>query len=329
MSKVLITTVPFAENNSKPLDLLKQNNISYTINPLNKKLTESELFQLLNEHEAIIAGTEIISEQTISKTKNLKIISRVGIGLDGVDLTAAKKNDVVVSYTPDAPAPAVAELTIGLMLSLLRSIHLANQDLHEKKWKRLFGRRIEEMTVGLIGFGRIGQRVAKHLDGFSAKRILINDIDQSINIKSFKNCEWSTKENIYQKADIVSLHLPLNFETKNLITKKQLLSFKKDALVINTSRGGIINEQDLFDVLSSQHLAGAAMDVFENEPYEGVLTNLKSCLLTSHMGSMSVDCREKMELEATEEVIRFFKKESLKSLVPQSEYDLHKIGRKS
>lgn len=329
MSKVLITTVPFAENNSKPLDLLKLNNISYTINPLNKKLTENELFELLKDHEAIIAGTEIISQRVISKSNHLKIISRVGIGLDGVDLTAAKKNNVLVSYTPDAPAPAVAELTLGLMLSLLRSIHLANNDLHEKKWKRLFGRRIEEITIGLIGYGRIGQRVAKHLEGFSARKILINDLAQDPSIQLIKNAEWSTKENIYQQADVISLHLPLNYDTKNLITKEQLLSFKKDALIINTSRGGIINEQDLYDVLSSGHLAGAAIDVFENEPYEGQLTNLKSCLLTSHMGSMSVDCREKMELEATEEVIRFFKKEKLKSLVPQSEYDLHKAGKKS
>ena len=121
------------------------------------------------------------------------------------------------------------------------------------------------------------------------------------------------KEKIFRECDLISIHLPLTTQTKNLITKNELALMKSDAVIINTSRGGIINEQDLFDVLSNGHLAGAAIDVFEKEPYQGNLKNIQRCLLTSHMGSMSKDCRSKM-IEATEEAIRFFTGKSLEIL---------------
>lgn len=325
MSKVLITTVPFGEKNRLPLDLLEKSNIEYLINPLNKKLTEDELLELVDDFDAIIAGTEKISKKVINKAKNLKHISRVGIGLDSVDLIAAENNDIIVSYTPDAPAPAVAELTIGLMLSLLRSTHIANKKLHNAEWKRYFGRRISNTTVGIIGLGRIGKGVTEHLLSLGVKNILFNDINlnpQNINLP----IQSVTKEEIYKEADIISLHLPLTNLTKDLVKKDQLLSMKNDAVILNTSRGGIINENDLYDVLKSGHLSGAAIDVFENEPYNGPLKDIDNCLLTAHMGSMSVDCRTRMEIEATEEAIRFLQGKHLEGIVPKEEYDAQKLG---
>jgi D-3-phosphoglycerate dehydrogenase len=134
------------------------------------------------------------------------------------------------------------------------------------------------------------------------------------------------KETIYREADVISLHLPLTGQTKNMIRRDHLLQMKKDAVIINTARGGIINEQDLAEVLNSGHLNGAAVDVFNQEPYNGELAQIERCLLTSHMGSMSIDCRTRMEIEATEEAIRFLTGQPLQSLVPSDEYDVQRQG---
>ena len=326
MSKVLITTVPFGERNRLPLDLLEHNNIDYTINPLNKKLTEEEVIEMVADFDVIIAGTESITKKVFNNASNLKMISRVGIGLDSVDLLEAKKQSVTVSYTPDAPAPAVAELTIGLMLTLLRSVQLSNMEMHNGKWHRFFGRRLSEVTIGIIGIGRIGAGVLQHLQGFGSPKILVNDISYDNNLDKKFNIEWLDKETIYQRADVITIHTPLTTQTKDMIKKKQLLSMKEDAIIINTARGGIINEQDLYEVMQDGHLSGAAIDVFNFEPYNGKLKEISRCILTAHMGSMSVDCRTRMEIEATEEAVRFLTNQSLESVVPEEEYAVQREG---
>jgi len=324
--KVLITTVPFANKDRRPLNLLEENNIEYVINPLNKKLTESELIELVSDFDVIIAGTEIISDRVMEKANNLNMISRVGIGLDGVDLVAAEKRGIKVSYTPDAPAPAVAELTIGMMLTLLRSVHVSNTQMHAGQWHRFFGRRLSNVTIGIIGAGRIGKGVIKHLQGFSNPHILVNDIDPDLQFGGQYDLEWVSKEQIYREADVVSLHLPLTGKTKNMIRTEHLLMMKKDAIILNTARGGIINENDLYDVLQTGHLSGVAIDVFDFEPYTGKLRDIERCLLTAHMGSMSVDCRTRMEIEATEEAVRFLTGKPLEGLVPEDEYEVQRRG---
>jgi len=327
--KALITTVPFAEKNKLPLELLNASSIDYLINPLNKKLTESELCEMISDFDVLIAGTEPITEKVLDRASSLKMISRVGIGLDSVDLLSAQNREIKVSYTPDAPAPAVAELTIGLIFSLLRSIHVSNLQLHEGKWNRIFGKRLAEITIGIIGVGRIGSRVIRRTKPFGTPRILVNDIAPTKHSNLDFKLEWVSKEYIYKEADIICIHLPLTKHTYNMITKKELLSMKSDAAIINVSRGGIINENDLFDVMHEGHLSGAALDVFENEPYTGKLNRIERCILTAHMGSMSIDCRSRMEIEATEEVVRFCSNKNLLNIVPDAEYEIQKekIGK--
>jgi len=326
MSKVLITTVPFGNKDRAPLNLLEKNDIKYLINPLNKKLTEDELVELVSDFDVIIAGTELITKKVMNAATNLKIISRVGIGLDSVDLLEAERRGIIVSYTPDAPAPAVAELTIGLMLTLLRSAQLSNMEMHNGKWHRFFGRRLSEITVGIIGVGRIGAGVLQHLQGFGSPKILVNDINPDNNLNKKFNIEWVDKETIYQQADIITIHTPLTVQTKNMIKKEQLLSMKEDAIIINTARGGIINEDDLYEIMQAGHLSGAAIDVFDFEPYAGKLREIERCILTAHMGSMSVDCRTRMEIEATEETVRFLSNQVLEGMVPEEEYAVQREG---
>ena len=321
--KALITTVPFGEKNKLPLELLENAGIDYTINPLNRKLKEDELAGLIPEFDLLIAGTEPITKKVIDNAENLKLISRVGIGLDSVDLIAAKNKNILVSYTPDAPAPAVAELTLGMIFSLLRHMHVANTAMHRGEWERFFGRRITEVTIGVIGAGRVGGRVLRRLARLGSPRILVNDIRPDQNIVDNKiKLEWVDKETILREADVVTLHLPLTGATKNLITYEKLKMMKSDGVIINTSRGGIINEQDLFKIMSEGHLSAAGIDVFEDEPYRGDLINIERCMLTSHMGSMSVDCRTQMEIEATEEIVRYVNNLDLRCPVPKAEYDM-------
>ena len=326
MSKVLITTVPFGDKNRLPIEQLEAAGIKYLINPLGRKLKEDDLIEMVSDFDALIAGTEPITDNVMSAASKLKLISRVGIGLDSVDLLAAERRGIKVSYTPNAPAPAVAELTIGLMLSLLRSVHVVNAQMHHGEWYRHFGRRIPEITIGIIGVGRIGGRVLSRLAGFGSPRILVNDTNPNLEVAPELKLEWVGKEEIYRHADLISLHVPMTVQTKNMIMREHLLMMKPDAMIINTSRGGIINEYDLEEVLSAGHLNGAAIDVFDQEPYNGALAQIDRCLLTSHMGSMSIDCRTRMEIESTEEAVRFLTGKSLQGLVPPEEYEVQRQG---
>lgn len=322
MNSVLITTIPFASANRLPLELLEKSGVQYTLNPYNRKLTACELAELVTDHDVLIAGTEEINKVVFERASNLKFISRVGIGLDNVDLISARERNIKVSYTSDAPAPAVAELTLGHILTLLRSSHVSNLQMHYGNWQRYFGRRLAKVSVGIIGAGRIGSRVLQHLSGFAPAKVFVHDINPNTELKiPGLNLEWVSKETIFQQADVISIHVPLTKLTRNMVDKEVLLSMKTDAVIINTSRGGIVNEKDLFDVLERGHLAGAAIDVFENEPYKGPLMQVEKCILTSHMGSMSIDCRTRMEVDATEEAIRFINGKVLLGEVPESEYE--------
>lgn len=305
--RVLITTIPFAEKNRRPLDLLEATGVDYVINPLGRKLNEQDLMEIVSNFDILIAGTEQITDAVLGRASCLKLISRVGIGLDSVDLLAAQRRGIKVSYTPDAPSPAVAELTIGLMINLLRCVQISNNHMHQGNWYRYFGHRLSTAVVGIIGAGRIGSLVIKHLVGFDCRRILVNEIDQSVIFPDQRSCsiERVDKDTIYKEADIISLHVPLTYETRDLITKKEIVLMQSNALLVNTARGGIVNEQDLYEMMEVGYLGGAAIDVFEEEPYTGNLARIERCLLTSHMGSMSIDCRSRMEIEATEEVTRF------------------------
>jgi D-3-phosphoglycerate dehydrogenase / 2-oxoglutarate reductase len=326
MKKVLITTVPFADKNPIPLQMLEAAGIEYLINPLGRKLNEKELALMVSDFDAIIAGTEKITDDVMENGKNLRLISRVGIGLDSVDLLAAKRRGVKVSYTPDAPSPAIAEFTVGLMLTMLHSVHLSNFQMHVGHWNRYFGRRIPDVTIGVIGLGRIGKRVLNLLRSFGSPKLLLNDISPNLEIDREFKVEWVTKEEIYKQADVITFHLPLTKESKNMVRKEHLKMMKPDAILINTARGGIINEDDLYDVMNEGHLSGASIDVFVQEPYSGRLREIDRCILTAHMGSSSLDCRTRMEREATEEAVRFLTGKPLEGLVPEHEYTIQREG---
>ena len=318
MVKILITAVPFGELDREVLNLLSRNSrIEFNVNTFGRKLTEQELIGVISGYDIVIAGTETYTRRVMENAPKLKLISRVGIGLDSVDLEAADELGIIVSYTPDAPAPAVAELTIAQMINLSRKLPLADRKLREGQWKRYSGLRLSKSVIGIIGTGRVGSIVLKHLQTFNPEKIFVNDIVPNFDFYRKYNAELVEKEIIYKESDIITLHIPLTNATYKLISKKEMYLMKKNVCLINTSRGAIINEEDLYEYLFNNPLASVALDVFEKEPYNGNLIMLDNCIFTCHMGSMAEDCRINMEIEAVKEAIRLVNGESLKNLVTE------------
>lgn len=317
MKKVLVTTVPFGTIDSQPLDLLAgQKGLETVINPIGRRLTSPELGDLIGDVSILIAGTEPIERSSLERAAKLKIICRVGIGLDNVDLECAAERGIKVTYTPDAPAPAVAELAIGQMLNLCRFLARTDQDMRQGIWKRRMGRRLATSTIGVIGAGRIGSRVLRHLSGFAPNQVLVNDIVSIDQLCSETGATFASKDRIFAEADIISLHVPLDASTRDLVSMPQFEQMKSSAILINTARGGIVNEADLLIALQNETIAAAAMDVFEQEPYEGPLRFQDNCILSSHIGSCTTDCRFAMELEAVEDALRHVRGETLHNEVP-------------
>ena len=316
MSRALITTVPFGEVDPASLGVLDEAGIEYVLNPLGRRLTEDELVSLVPGFDVLIAGTEPITERVMVAAPQLRLISRVGVGLDSVDLLAARARGIAVAYTPEGPADAVAELTIGLSLSLLRGVHLAHTAIRQGIWKRIQGRRLAQVTVGVVGVGRIGRRVIRLLAAFGT-RILANDLAP---VTLDETVRWVDKPTLYREADLVTLHVPLTRLTRNLVDAEALAMMQSGALLINTCRGGVVNEAALAAALRDGRLAGAAVDTFTHEPYHGELVHVDTCLITAHMGSMSADCRLRMEDGAARNAVAFLCGEPLDELVPESEY---------
>ena len=319
--QVLITAFPFGTGKSS-LERLQAAGIKYQLTPFKRRLTEQELIALIPSASILIAGTEPITAKAMEAASELRLIARVGIGLDNVDLETARKRGITVTYTPDAPAPAVAELTIGLMIDLLRHVSRADRLMHSKEWKRLLGRRLDGLTIGVVGVGRVGKRVIRILKGgFPGVRILANDIQPDHSFGKQFEVAWTEKPELFAAADVITLHLPLTRLTRRLIAEREIHTMKPSASIINTSRGEIIDEEALAKNLADGRIAGAAIDVFEHEPYSGVLSGIEQCILTCHMGSMSEDCRAAMESEAVDDVLRFVRGEPLGQPVPEAEYE--------
>ena len=316
--RVMITTVPFGANDPTPLDLLKQAGVKAVINPKGKRLQPGEVLDVIRGFPVVIAGTEPITAETMAASPGLKAICRVGIGLDSVDLSAAKRLGIAVSYTPDAPSPAVAELAVGLIVALLRGVVPADRKLREGVWTRFSGTRVAMSTVGVMGAGRIGGRVIRHLQGgFPGVRILANDLEPDA---ALKGVEWVDKETLLRSADVITVHVPLTADTFDMIAAREFSIMKPDAVLVNTARGGIVNESDLARALTEGTIRAAAVDVFIEEPYAGPLAQVPNVVLTCHMGSMTADCRTRMEIEATQEAIRFLAGQPPQNAVPEHEY---------
>jgi len=312
--KLFVSTHPFSSTSDIPMKLIEENNIELSVNKHKRKITTQELVQDIKDAEVLVAGTEKITEEVLRNAPNLKLISRVGIGLDGINFNLCKKYGIRVTYTPDAPTMAVAELCVGMILDLARKITYIDKHIKSGIWHRYMGTLLYDKTVGIFGMGRIGKSLIHLLQPFNVN-FLVHDIEPDFAFGRLYNVKFVSKNKLLQQSDIVSINLPLKEDTKNYISITELKKMKRDAFIINTARGGIINEDDLYFALKEGIINSAGIDVFEVEPYKGRLIELENCLLSCHMGASTIDSRTDMEVQAIEEAIRYKNTEPLKNEV--------------
>ena len=296
LKRIFISTSSFGKFSSRPLELLKENNIDFELNGFGRTLSEEEIISYLKDKDGLIAGTEPLNENVFNNCKNLKVISRVGVGLNNIDLESADKRNILILNTPDGPTNAVAELTLGLILNLLRHIGSADQNTKMGKWEKKMGTLLLNKKIGIVGYGRIGKRLAELLRSFNCEIYVYDPFVSSIKENDTK-CLNSLDE-LLGSVDIVTLHLPYTKENHHLINESRLKLMKRGSFLINAARGGFIDEDALFDVLKNGCIAGAALDTFEKEPYEGRLRELDNVILTPHIGSYARESRIQMETDA-------------------------------
>ena len=305
-NRILTTTSSFGSADALPLTELKSKGYEVITNPLSRRLSEEELDSLLKEHEpcGLIAGLEPITRRVLEQAKgHLRVISRVGVGWDNVDHDAVKEYGMQVYRTPEAVVPAVVELSIALVFSLSRHIALHDRQTRAGTWKKHLGGLVEGKKLGIVGCGRIGRKLAEKMQCFGTSVCAFDPFVKAEELNSLNIEKKETLEELFTECDVVSLHLASGKETHHLINKELFKLMKPNALLVNVARGDVINEADLCEALEQNLLAGAALDVFENEPYEGRLTEFDNVILTPHIGSYAREARIQMEVDAVHNLL--------------------------
>ena len=295
--KIGITTSSFAQFSDEPLRMLDAAGIAYVLNPHGRKLTENEVISLLHGCIGVAAGTEPLTARLMKSLPDFRVVSRCGSGIDNVDMAAAEKRGIAVLNTPHGPTLAVAELTLGYALALLRKVNQMDRELREGVWKKRMGNTLKGKKLGIIGFGRIGQAVASVFSPLGVEVAFNDPVAESDTYRKMGTGD------LLAWADIVTFHCSKSGGECSLFTTEQLRIMKQGSWVINASRGGIVNEDALYEMLKSGHLGGAAIDVFEQEPYDGPLKQLENVILTPHIGSYARESRIQMEIDTTKNLI--------------------------
>lgn len=298
MKKVFVSTTTFAQEDPTILEVLARAGIVVTLNPLKRRLSEEEITEFIvrGGYDGLLAGLEPLTKKVLSKAQRLQVISRIGVGLDNVDQPAARKLGIKVFNTPGVLRDAVAELTIGLILAALRKITLSDRNMHQGKWSKEMGSLLKGKTLGIVGFGNIGERVASLASAFGAS-IIFYDVRK---LKKNK-AKQVTFPKLIESADIITLH---SSSQDCLINEKEIKALKQGVIIVNTARGRLIDEKALIKGLSSGKVSCAALDVFEQEPYKGELCKYENVILTAHIGSYAKEARIMMERMAVENILK-------------------------
>lgn len=283
-------------------------------------LPKEELLNIIGDYSALVVRSETkVTKEVIEKAKNLKVIGRAGVGVDNIDVEEATRKGILVINAPEGNTIAACEHTIGLMLAISRKIPQAFSLLKQGKWERksFIGNELYGKTLGLVGLGRIGSEVAKRAKSFKMRVIAYDPFISPEKAKELDVELYSDLHSLIKEADYISLHLPLTQETKNLIGKKELEMMKPTAYLINCARGGLVDEDALYEVLKEKKIAGAALDVFKNDPInpDNPLLTLDNVVLTPHLGASTQEAQEKVALIVAEDIIRFFKGEMVSHAV--------------
>jgi len=300
IGKILVTARSFRKVPGPHQQLLKDAGYELLESPHDRPLEPGELASLLPGVDGVILGVDAVPAAVLEHADRLKVLSRCGVGVDGIDLQAATARGIVVTTTPGANSLAVAELTIALMLALLRHIPHHDMVVRQGGWERRMGSELAGSTLGLVGLGRIGREVARRAHVFDM-RLLFADPDPPPEeaVRSL-GADPRDLPSLLSESDIVSLHLPLNGQTQGIIGVRELECMKVSGILVNTSRGGLVDEQALYAALSQGRLAGAACDVFSEEPpRRSPLLKLDNFIATPHIGSNTLQTALRMGLMAS------------------------------
>ena len=302
MNKVLI-----ADNVADVVfDIFNKNNIPYE---QKVGLTEEELAEEIKNYEGLVIRSAVtVTKKILENANNLKVIGRPGVGVDNVDLQTATDKKIVVMNTPLGNVQATAELTMGIIHSLLRKIHLANQSMHNKKWekKNFVGSELFGRTIGIVGFGNIGKKISEFSHAYGMK-VLVNSASLSKDNEKTYKVSNSSFEELIKVSDIITFHNKLSEKSKYMINSESLKLIKHDAIVVNCARGGVVNEDAVKQALLNNELGGYGCDVYESEPQkDSIFAGMENVVMTPHIGAGTKEAQEKVAVQIAEQISNFF-----------------------
>jgi phosphoglycerate dehydrogenase-like enzyme len=304
--KVKVANIAFSKNNFLVQKLFEEFPDA-VVNSKGTRINYPETIEYFADADAIVVGLEKIDDDLLSKLPNLKMIAKFGVGIDNIDIDSCLKKNILVGWTGGVNKRSVAEMTLGFMITLCRNLFVTSNQLKEGLWNKNGGTQLSGKTVGIIGFGNIGKELVKLLKPFGCK-IIVNDI---INLEKFNESfdfQQVSKDYMFREADIISIHTPLSSETRNLINSSVFEIMKPSSFIINTARGGIINEIDLKEALEKGLISGAALDVYNEEPPSDLdLLKQNNFICTPHIGGNSYEAVVAMGMSALDHLLNFKK----------------------
>ncbi|MCI8599719.1 MAG: phosphoglycerate dehydrogenase [Lachnospiraceae bacterium] len=301
--KVLITSRSFGSISSTPVDILE--NAGLEVVHKGKDFNQEEFEKIVPEFDALIIGAHPFPEEVMAKCSKMQIICKHGAGLDNIHLEKAKEMGITVCNAPGTNSNAVADLAMSFMLACARKIVIADKNVHAGTWKTVTGVDVYAKTLGLFGFGAIAKNVARRAHGFSMKVLAYDPYVKEVPEEFKEYVTLCDKEEIFKTCDFLSVHMPLTDETRDMVSAKEMNMMKEGSIIINTARGGIVNEKDLYEAVSSGHIAAAALDVSEKEPMdaENPLRTLENVIITPHIGMYSKEAIEAVSVICAKNVV--------------------------
>ncbi|KYZ76195.1 hydroxyacid dehydrogenase [Anaerosporomusa subterranea] len=303
MKKILITPRSFGKNNNKPIELLKEKGYEIITNPYQRIMTQEEMSVAIRDVDGIVIGVDPLNGEVLKNAKQLKAISKYGVGLDNIDLAYAEQRGIIVTKTVGANTGAVADFAVTLMLATARRMVYIDQECRQRNWAKVSTIQMDNKTLGLIGLGSIAKAVVKKVSGFDMK-IIAYDTSPDLEYAQKHNITYVDLETLLQESDFISIHLPLLDSTKNLISSKEFALMKQTAVLVNTARGGIIDEAALLSALKNRRIWGAGIDVFEAEPPSNdEFLKLDNIIIGSHCAASTFEAIDAMGMMAAENLI--------------------------
>jgi len=305
--KIVATSPSFSKNKTLQNEIYKYFPQA-KLNLKGKRFNQKDLIKYIKDADAVIVGLEPINSEVLDNCPNLKMISKYGVGLNNIDLEECKQRDIKIGWTGGVNRLSVAEMALGFMLMFSRNLFMTSNELKNGIWNKSGGFQLSGKTIGIVGVGYIGKELVRLLQPFGCK-ILVNDLINQDTYYKENNLIEVSKEELYQESDFISIHTPQNEKTFNFITLNEMKLMKSTAYLLNTARGGLINESDLKFALQNGIIAGAAIDVYlEEPPTDKEFLTLPNLICTPHIGGNAKEAVEAMGMSAINHLKEFFLK---------------------